>query len=80
MDGNEPRFKALESVLEKGLPTLKSDFIDKLLSHFSLEDLYGKSIKDKRGGDNNIHSWDIEIKGSVSKQQAEILNQLFKQR
>jgi DNA (cytosine-5)-methyltransferase 1 len=80
LTGNEPRFKALESVLEKGLPTLKSDFIDKLLSHFSLEDLYGKSIKDKRGGDNNIHSWDIEIKGSVSKQQAEILNQLFKQR
>ncbi len=80
LNGNEPRFKALESVLEKGLPTLKSDFIDKLLSHFSLEDLYGKSIKDKRGGDNNIHSWDIEIKGSVSKQQAEILNQLFKQR
>ena len=80
LTGNEPRFKALESVLEKGLPTLKSDFIDKLLSHFSLEDLYGKSIKDKRGGDNNIHSWDIEIKGSVSKEQAEILNQLFKQR
>ena len=80
LDGNEPRFKALESVLEKGLPTLKSDFIDKLLSHFSLEDLYGKSIKDKRGGDNNIHSWDIEIKGSVSKQQVEILNKLFKQR
>jgi len=80
LSGNEPRFKALESILESGLPTLKSDFIDKLLSHFPLENLYGKSIKDKRGGDNNIHSWDIEIKGSVSKQQAEILNQLFKQR
>jgi len=78
--GNEPHFKSLESVLEKGLPTLKSDFIDKLLAHFPFEDLYGKSIKDKRGGDNNIHSWDIEIKGSVSKQQAEILNKLFKQR
>jgi len=80
LNGNEPRFNYLESVLEKGLPTLKSDFIDKLMSHFSIEDLYGKSIKDKRGGDNNIHSWDIEIKGSVSKLQAEILNQLFKQR
>ena len=78
--GNEPRFSALENILEKGLPTLKTEFTDKLLSHFSLEDLYGKSMKDKRGGDNNIHSWDIEIKGSVSKQQAEILNQLFKQR
>ncbi len=80
LNGNEPRFKALESVLEKGLPTLKSNFIDKLLAHFPFEDLCGKSIKDKRGGDNNIHSWDIEIKGSVSKQQAEILNKLFKQR
>lgn len=80
LNGHEPYFKSLENVLEKGLPTLKSDFIDKLMSHFSLEDLYGKSIKDKRGGDNNIHSWDIEIKGSVSKQQAEILNKLFKQR
>lgn len=80
LNGNEPRFANLESVLEKGLPTLKSDFVDKLLSHFSIEELYGKSIKDKRGGENNIHSWDIEIKGNVSKQQAEILNQLFKQR
>lgn len=80
LNGNEPKFTTLESILEKGLPTLKSDFVNKLLSHFSIEDLYGKSIKDKRGGDNNIHSWDIEIKGSVSKKQAEILNKLFKQR
>ncbi len=80
LDGNEPHFKSLESVLEKGLPILKSDFIDKLLAHFPVEDLYGKSIKDKRGGNNNIHSWDIEIKGNVSKQQSEILNKLFKQR
>jgi DNA (cytosine-5)-methyltransferase 1 len=80
LNGVEPVFNPLESVLERGLPILKSDFIDKLLVHFELEDLYGKSIKDKRGGDNNIHSWDIELKGSVSKKQANILNQLFKQR
>jgi DNA (cytosine-5)-methyltransferase 1 len=80
LSGNEPIFNSLDSVLQKGLPTMKSEFIDKLLTHFTLEDLYGKSIKDKRGGENNIHSWDIEIKGSVSKKQAEILNQLFKQR
>ncbi|MCO5249529.1 MAG: DNA (cytosine-5-)-methyltransferase [Chitinophagales bacterium] len=80
LEGNEPRFNTLESILESGLPTLNSEFVDKLLAHFTIEELYGKSIKDKRGGDNNIHSWDIEIKGSVSKQQAEILNQLFKQR
>ncbi len=80
LDFHVPQYAHLSSILEQGLPTLKSDFIDKLLSHFSIEDLYGKSIKDKRGGRNNIHSWDIEIKGSVSKQQAEILNKLFKER
>jgi DNA (cytosine-5)-methyltransferase 1 len=80
LNGVKPVFYPLESVLERGLPILKSDFIDKLLIHFELEDLYGKSIKDKRGGDNNIHSWDIELKGSVSIKQANILNQLFKQR
>jgi DNA (cytosine-5)-methyltransferase 1 len=80
LSGNKPYFNVLENILEKGLPTLKSEFINKLLSHFPLQKLYGKSIKDKRGGDNNIHSWDIEIRGSVSKQQSTILNQLFKQR
>ena len=78
--GNERKFNTLDNILEKGLPTLDSEFVNKLLSHFSLENLLGKSIKDKRGGNNNIHSWDIEIKGCVSTQQAEILNQLFKQR
>ena len=45
-----------------------------------MEDLYGKSIKDKRGGDNNIHSWDIGIKGEVSDEQIILLNKLFKER
>lgn len=80
LNGNEPRYANLDAILEKGLPTMESEFINKLLTHFSVTELYGKSIKDKRGGDNNIHSWDIEIKGSVSKKQADILNQLFKQR
>ncbi len=42
--------------------------------------MYGKSIKDKRGGKNNIHSWDIELKGKVSDEQKKLLNQLFKER
>lgn len=80
LDGNEPRFSNLESILEKGLEPLKSDFVDKLLSHFEVEDLVGKSIKDKRGGDNNIHSWDIGLKGEVTDAQRSLLNRLFKER
>lgn len=70
----------LKSILETGKPTLTGDFIDALLSKFSLEELYGKSVKDKRGGDNNIHSWDIELKGSVSKIQADLLNKIMRAR
>jgi DNA (cytosine-5)-methyltransferase 1 len=80
LNGNEPKFAKLESILEKGLKPLKSDFVDKLLSQFGIEDLYGKSIKDKRGGDNNIHSWDIGIKGEVTDEQCNLLNKLFKER
>ncbi len=80
LTGNTPVLKKLDSILDKGLPPLKSKFVEKLLSHFEISDLYGKSIKDKRGGDNNIHSWDIGLKGEVSKEQCILLNKLFKER
>lgn len=80
LTGNIPVLKKLESFFEKGLPTIKTSFVEKLLSHFEVSDLYGKSIKDKRGGDNNIHSWDIGLKGEVSKEQCILLNKLFKER
>jgi len=77
---SDKEFNALNTILENGLETIKSDFTEKLFSHFEMEDLYGKSIKDKRGGDNNIHSWDIGIKGEVSGEQIILLNKLFKER
>lgn len=76
----EVKRKKIKSILEKGQPSMKSKFADLLLKHFSIEELYGKSIKDKRGGDDNIHSWDIELKGAVSKEQNILLNKLFKAR
>lgn len=77
---SDKEFKPLKTILENGLETIKSDFTEKLFRHFEIEDLYGKSIKDKRGGDNNIHSWDIGIKGEVSDEQIILLNKLFKER
>lgn len=80
LDSFPVRTAVLGDVLEKGLPTVRSKFINQLLSHYSFEELFGKSIKDKRGGENNIHSWDIEMKGEVSDNQKKLLNELFKQR
>lgn len=76
----DKKFKPLKSILENGLETLNTQFVQKLFAHFKIDDLYGKAIKDKRGGDNNIHSWDIGIRGEVSEEQILILNKLFKER
>lgn len=70
----------LGDMLEKGKPTSHTPFIDLLLSKFKVEELYGKSIKDKRGGETNIHSWDLEIKGPVSETQKRLLNEMLKER
>lgn len=68
------------SILESGKPTISTPFIRNLLAHFNVEELYGKSIKDKRGGDTNIHSWDLEIKGPVSAEQKNLLNLILRER
>lgn len=70
----------LKTVLETGLPTQNSPFIEKILAKYPAKELYGKSVKDKRGGENNIHSWDIELKGPVSDDEKALLNCLLKER
>lgn len=74
------RSTTLEEVLERGLPTVESDFTRRLLRYFSPAELYGKSIKDKRGGKDNIHSWDIALRGEISDTQKTLLNALFRER
>lgn len=61
--------KPLSSILETG----KHESDDKvrklselLLEKYSLSFLSGKVIRDKRGGPNNLHSWNIEYKGKTT--------------
>lgn len=78
---NFPAIQAtLGDVLEQGLPTEHTPFIDNLLSQFTVEQLYGKSIKDKRGGGTNIHSWDLGIKGAVTPDERELLERIVCER
>lgn len=70
----------LGDILESGLPTADTPFVRTLLNHFSIDQLYGKSIKDKRGGNANIHSWDLEIKGSVTPNQKRLLDTILTER
>lgn len=76
----EQKRRPLETILEHGMPVSNSAFVKLILEHYSIDELCGKSVKDKRGGDNNIHSWDIEYKGSVSEDQKKLLNIMLKER
>ena len=72
--------KLLNDILETGLQTENTPFIQNLLANYKPEKLYGMSIKDKRGGNSNIHSWDLGIKGSVSDKEKQLLNALLSER
>lgn len=66
--------------IEHDAPVKNTPFTKLLSDKFTPSELYGKSIKDKRGGINNIHSWDLEVKGEVSEIQKEILELILKKR
>ena len=72
--------RILQDVLEQGKEVVNTPFTKILLEKYCIHELYGKSIKDKRGGPNNIHSWDLELKGPVTQKQKDLLNMLFKER
>ena len=80
IDNFKIKHSKLADILESNKPLVKSHFTDCLLKHYKPQELYGKAIKDKRGGANNIHSWDIELKGSINKQQISLMEKLFKER
>lgn len=66
LDNFTPKYATLSDIIDNNVPPKKSIFADKLLAHYDITEVYGKAIKDKRGGDNNIHSWDIGLKGDIS--------------
>lgn len=80
LDNFEPINAVVGDILEHNKPTVKSHFTKCLLQHYSPKELYGKAIKDKRGGENNIHSWDIGLKGEITKEQKLLIEKLFKER
>lgn len=75
-----PVHKKIEDILEKSGKISNTPFVKKLLSIYSVNELVGKSIKDKRGGIGNIHSWDIEIKGHISNEEKKLMNLIMTER
>lgn len=80
LDGFPVVQRQLRDILETGKPLANTPFTRLLLQHYTPEALCGKSIKDKRGGENNIHSWDLELKGPTTQAERHLLNQILTQR
>jgi DNA (cytosine-5)-methyltransferase 1 len=72
--------KTPKTYIDDHLSFQHTAFTELLSKKFTKNQLLGKSIKDKRGGDDNIHSWDLELKGSVNLEQKKILELLLKKR
>ena len=80
LDKFEIIHNSVETVLEKGLPLSHTKFTKNLLRFYSVNSLHGKKIKDKRGGEDNIHSWDLELKGHITSKQKTLLNCILLER
>ena len=66
--------QCLNNILQQGQACMDNKLSRLLLENYSLAELYGKSVKDKRGGSNNIHSWELGLKGKISTEQKRLLN------
>jgi DNA (cytosine-5)-methyltransferase 1 len=54
-------------------------FLDAVLKHFgnNLNQLSGKTIRDYRGGPDNIATWDFNLKGSTTSEEKSLLTKLI---
>lgn len=76
----EIKYKKLGEFLEKNIIDDEIGISKILFKKYKPEELYGKAIKDRRGGKDNIHSWDLELRGKVNKDQKLLLGELLKAR
>ena len=70
----------LSKVIKYGQPVVKTKLSGLLTDSYSQKELEGKAVKDKRGGKDNIHSWDIGLKGKVTTEQRGLLEAILRAR
>ena len=63
----------------------QTDFSKKVLNYLSENNLditylYDKSIRDKRGKENNLHSWNMNLRGKTNQEQRDMMEKLLLER
>jgi DNA (cytosine-5)-methyltransferase 1 len=59
---------------------IESNFASKILELHNRKPLFGFKMQDKRGGTNNIHSWDIENNGIIPDKQKQLISKIMTER
>jgi DNA (cytosine-5)-methyltransferase 1 len=59
---------------------IETNFANKILKLHSQTPLFGYKMQDKRGGKNNIHSWDIGVNGFVTIQERNLMDNIMTER
>ena len=59
---------------------IEKDFADKILHLHSQTSLFGYKMQDKRGGQNNIHSWDIGVNGILTINERDLMKKIMTER
>ena len=80
LESFEKSHSVFSDIMEQGLPTYNSEFTERVLELYKPEQLLGKKFRDRRGGSENIHSWDLELRGPLNQNQKELMRILLKQR
>lgn len=59
---------------------IESNFANKIMKLHSQTPLFGYKMQDKRGGQNNIHSWDIGVNGVLTIRERELMKKIMSER
>jgi len=59
---------------------IETNFANKIIELHSQTPLFGYKMQDKRGGQNNIHSWDIGINGVLTIDERSLMNKIMTER
>jgi len=77
----EPKLErpCLHTILDSSVSdeeNISQSFSTQVLSQYDPKELYGKTIRDKRGGKNMLHSWQLGLRGEVPIESQKLLEQL----
>ena len=74
--------KVLRDVIDYNDKTsnIDANFVQKLIKLAKNREIQGCKISDKRGGDNNIHSWELEYNGHITNDEINLMNSIMLER